>query len=65
MFAHMLYVCELSTGLTKISNYIGNRRNMQVTKSVLIGSHVGQTELPVFIGPHKQPSCQQDNQWGP
>jgi hypothetical protein len=42
--------------LAEISDYIGNRREMDDSKPVPIGSPVGQNEPPVPISSHTQPS---------
>jgi hypothetical protein len=42
--------------LADISDYIGNRREMEDSKSVPVGSPIGQIEPPVRIGSHAQPS---------
>jgi hypothetical protein len=42
--------------LADISDYIGNRREMEDNKAVPTGSPVGQNEPPVPIGSHIQPS---------
>jgi hypothetical protein len=45
-----------SNRLAKISNYIGHRREVVNSKSVPVGSLVGQNEPPVRIGSDTQPS---------
>jgi hypothetical protein len=44
-----------SNQLTEISDYIGNRKEMEDSKSVLVGSPIGQNEPPVPSGSQTQP----------
>jgi hypothetical protein len=45
-----------SNRLVEISDYIGNRREMEDSKSVPVGLPVGQNEPPLSIGCHTQSS---------
>jgi hypothetical protein len=42
--------------LAKISDYVGNRKEMEDRKSIPVGSPAGQNEMPVRIGCQKQQS---------
>jgi hypothetical protein len=45
-----------SKKLVEISDYVGNGREIEGSKSVPVGSPVGQNEPPVPISSHTQPS---------
>jgi hypothetical protein len=48
-------VRKQSNQLSEISNEIGNRKAMEHSKSVPVGSPVGQNEPSVPVGSHTQP----------
>lgn len=43
---------RVNESVCDISDFVGSRRGMEDSKSVLIGSHIGQNEPPVPIGSH-------------
>jgi hypothetical protein len=49
-------VASTVISFAEISDYTGNRREMEDNKSVAVGSPVAQNEPPVPIGSHTQPS---------